>query len=121
MQPREGAFVQEFAKLNRDEDQQLAVCVADAVLGAAGNDYMVAGLELRDGFVDGGLAIAGDDHPVLRAMAVELQRQPVPRLRLDALGDEAGRGVYDAPRPSSDERRVGREWGSTCRSRGWQD
>src|SRR3546814_10571300 len=58
---------------------------------------MVAGLELRDGFFDGGLAIAGDDHPVLRAMAVELQRQPVPRLHLDALGDEAGRGVYDAP------------------------
>src|SRR3546814_12565567 len=55
IQPRDVAFVQDFAKLNLDEDQQLAACVADAVLGAAGNDYMVAGLELRDGFVDGGL------------------------------------------------------------------
>src|SRR3546814_1034635 len=36
IQPRDVAFVQDFAKLNLDEDQQLAACVADAVLGAAG-------------------------------------------------------------------------------------
>src|SRR3546814_9078847 len=69
IQPRDVAFVQDFAKLNLDEDQQLAACVAGAVLGAAGNDYMVAGLELRDGLVDGGLAVDGDDPPGLRRMA----------------------------------------------------
>src|SRR3546814_16567896 len=85
---------------------------------------MGAGLELRDGFVDGGLAIAGDDHPVLRAMAVELPRQPVPRLHLDALGDEAGRCVYDAPGTPravcvlrSEERRAGKECVRKCRYR----
>src|SRR3546814_12136997 len=80
-----------------DENQGFATGVANAMPRAAGDGHVVAGLELNEAVVDRRLAAAGHDHPVFRAVEMELQRQPGAGHHVHELGDEEVGGVDDEP------------------------